>query len=838
MLATKLHIPPLRSALVRRARLVDSLEHGRQRKLTLISAPAGFGKTTLAREWVAQCHCPVAWVSLDERDGDLTSFLTYLVAALQQIQPQLGGDVLGALQSPQSPPTDVLLTLLLNDIHRIPAAFIVVLDDYHLLNSRAVDAALAFLLDHLPPQMHLVITTREDPQLPLARLRARNQLTEVRAADLRFSSDEAADFLSQVMMLQLETADVDALHSRTEGWIAGLQLAALAVQQRTDTRDFIRAFSGSHRFVLDYLVEEVLQRQPQHIQQFLLSSAILERMCGSLCDAVLNDAALSGQASLEYCARANLMLVPLDDERHWYRYHHLFAEVLRARLLRTQPEQVSTLHQRASAWYEAHGFSSDALYHAFAAEDFERAATLVERAWPTIRRTRQEATFMRWVKALPDALIRQRPVLSVVCAWAVMDAGEYDAAEARLRDAEQMLDAPSDQHIIIDDEQFRSLPASIANARAYRAQALNDIPATVAYTRLALDLLPAEDHYERGTTAALLGLAYWTGGDLENAYQYFAQGLDDLQRGGGILIRMGGTIILAHIRTAQGRLFEAANAYQQSLQLALAHGEPLLKGTAEMYLGLSEIYLEQGRLDDAKAHFTTGMELRARASLPGYDHLWCIVEARIAQADGALPQALELLDEAERRYYRSPIPNVRPIAALRARMLISADRLPEARAWARERGLSIHDDLSYLREYEHLTLARLLLAHFRLAGDAQALTDAMTLLARLLHAAEAGGRAGSIREIQLLQAAAQEVTAAPGGHAPRPTAPASLSEALSERELDVLRLLATELSGPEIADALGIALSTVRTHTKNIYGKLHANNRRAAVNRAEALGLI
>ncbi|MDX2139146.1 MAG: LuxR C-terminal-related transcriptional regulator [Chloroflexota bacterium] len=838
MLATKLHIPPPRISIVQRARLLAHLNEGRQRKLTLISAPAGFGKTTLVSAWVAQCECPVGWVSLDERDGDLASFLTYLVAALQQIQPHFGGDVSGALQSSPSPPGDILLTGLLNEINRIPQAFIIVLDDYHRLNSPSVDAALTFLLDHLPPQMHLVITTREDPQLPLARMRVRDQLTEVRAADLRFNPDEAAEFLSNAMKLQLESADVEALHSRTEGWIAGLQLAALAAQQRTDARDFIRSFSGGHRFVLDYLVEEVLQQQPEHIQQFLLFTSILERMCGSLCDAVLSDATLSGQAALEYCERANLLLVPLDDERQWYRYHHLFADVLQARLLKTQPELISVLHQRASAWYETQGFASDALHHAFAAQDFERAAALVERTWPAIRRTRQEGTFLRWVKALPDALMRQRPVLSVVCAWALMDAGEYEAAEARLRDAEQLLDAPPDQRMIIDAEQFRSLPASIANARAYLAQALNDIPSTVAYTRLALDLLPADDHYERGTTAALLGLACWTGGDLESAYQYFAQGLDDLQRGGGILIRMGGTIVLAHIRAAQGRLHEAANLYQQSLQLSIAHGEPLLKGTAEMYLGLSEIVLEQGKLDNAKTHFATGMDLRERASLPGYEYLWCMVEARIKQAEGALSRALELLDEAERRYYRSPIPNVRPIAALRARMLINADRLPEAQAWARERGLFIQDELSYLYEYEHLTLVRVLLARARLEDDKQALTDAMVFLTRLLQAAEAGGRTGSVSEILMLQADTQALTAAIEGRPARPTVNKSLSEALSERELDVLRLLATELSGPEIADALGVALSTIRSHTKSIYGKLNANSRRSAVNRAEALKLI
>lgn len=900
LLATKLHIPPLRPSLVRRARLVERLDRGRDRKLTLVSAPAGFGKTTLVTEWLAGCDCLVAWVSLDERDAALPGFLTYLIAALQSVQPEIGGTVLDALQSPQPTPVETILIALINEINRIAAQFILVLDDYHTLESPAVDDALVFLLDHLPPQMHLVITTREDPALPLARLRARNQLTELRAADLRFTLDEAADFLGHGMGLALGAADIGALQARTEGWIAGLQLAALALQgsrpaqQHTDITGFIQAFSGSHRFVLDYLVEEVLDRQPPHIQHFLLSTSVLDRLCGALCDAVMGSADPSSQAMLEYCEQANLMLVPLDSQRQWYRYHHLFGEVLRARLMKTLPEQVAALHQRASDWYAQAGLFAEAIHHAFAAEDFERAAALVERVWPSIRRTRQEATFRPWVKALPNDLIRQRPVLSVICAWALLDAGEFDAVESCLRDAERLLDALPETYVVIDEQQFRSLPAAIANARAYRAQALNDLPGTVHYTRLALDLLPEDDYYERGTTAALLGLAYWASGDLESAYDSFARGLDDLERGGGILIRMGGTIILAHIRAAQGRLHAAADAYRQSLQRSTAHGEPLLKGTAEMYLGLTDISLERGEVAQAETYLASGAKLRERASLPGYDYLWCMVEARLKLATADLDAMFALLDEAERLYYRSPIPDVRPVSALRARMLLLADRLPEALAWVRGRGLSADDDLSYLREYEHFTLARVLLAQYRQDGTPHLLADAQRLLTRLFDAAEAGGRVGSVIETRMLQALAldahsdtpaaleslnhaltlaeregyfqlfvdegrpmaallekaaahglsvyvNKLLAAFGASttpAPHLATQSVLIEPLSERELAVLRLLKTELSGPEIAELLGVALSTVRTHTKHIYEKLDTTNRRAAVNRAEALGLI
>ena len=387
---------------------------------------------------------PVAWLSLDEGDNDPTRFLTYLVAALQTIEPNIGAGVLAVLQSPQPPPIESILTALLNEITTIPDNFILVLDDYHVIDSKPVDQALTFLLEHLPPQMHLVIATREDPHLPLARLRARGQLTELRAADLRFTPAEAAEFLNQVMGLNLSAEDIAALETRTEGWIAGLQLAALSMQGRSDAASFIQAFTGSHRFVLDYLVEEVLQRQPEGIHSFLLKTAILDRLSGSLCDAVTGRE--DGKGMLETLERGNLFIIPLDDQRQWYRYHPLFAEVLQARLLDEQPDQVFSLHQRASEWYEHNGSAADAIRHALAAKDFERAATLVELAVPEMRRNRQEATVteLGWLKALPDELVHFRPVLSVDYAYALFGGGELEAVEARLRDAERWLDTTAD----------------------------------------------------------------------------------------------------------------------------------------------------------------------------------------------------------------------------------------------------------------------------------------------------------------------------------------------------------------------------------------------------------
>ncbi len=376
ILATKVYKPPARPKTVARLRLLEQLNAGLPGKLTLISAAAGFGKTTLVSEWAAACGLPAAWLSLDEGDSDPTRFLAYLIAALQTVAPSVGQGALAALQAPQPPPAEAILTAVLNDLAALPDRLLLVLDDYHAVDAPAVDQALAFLLQNLPPHLHLVIASREDPPLPLARLRARGQLTELRAADLRFTPDEAAEFLNQVMGLNLSPAEMAALEARTEGWIAGLQLAALSMQGRTDTAAFVRSFAGSHRFVLDYLVEEVLLRQPERVRAFLLQTSILDRLSGPLCDAVTGQE--GSEAVLEELERGNLFIVPLDDSRQWVRYHHLFAEVLQARLLRELPDRAPVLHRRASEWYERNALPAAAIRHALAAEDFERAAGLIE----------------------------------------------------------------------------------------------------------------------------------------------------------------------------------------------------------------------------------------------------------------------------------------------------------------------------------------------------------------------------------------------------------------------------------------------------------------------------
>src|SRR6266705_1619814 len=697
ILATKLYIPRLRPNVVSRPRLLDRLNEALHRNLTLISAPAGFGKTTLVSEWVEGIERPTAWLSLDEGENDPARFLAYLVAALQTITANIGEGVLGMLQSSQPPPTEAILTALLNELTTLPDHFVLVLDDYHVLDAKPVDIALTYLVEHLPPQMHLVIATREDPQLPLARLRARSHLTELRAADLRFTASEAAAFLNQAMGLNLSAADIARLSDRTEGWIAGLQFAALSLQGHQDVPGFIRAFAGDHRYIVDYLVEEVLQREPAPVRSFLLQTAILDRLHGPLCDAVTGQA--EGNARLEALERGNFFVVPLDDKRHWYRYHHLFAEVLSAQLLAEQPDQVATLHRRASAWYEQHGSVADAIRHALAACDFGRAADLVELAVPTMGRNRQEATVLGWLRALPDELVRARPVLSVYYAGALLLHAELEGVEARLRDAEQWLDTTTDmgelalassaEMVVVDEAEFRRLPGAIAVYRAAIAQALGDVANTMKYARRALDLVPEDDHLGRGSAAGFLGLAYWTSGDLEAAHRSYAECMALVQRGGYFSDALGCTIALADIRIAQGRLHEAMSTYEQALQEALGQGEPVLRGTADMYVGLSELHCEQNDLHTATELLLRSKELGVLAELSQNRYRWRVAMARIREAQGDLDGALDLLGEAERVYMGDFFPYVRPIAALVTRVWVAQGRLGEALGWARAQGLSI-----------------------------------------------------------------------------------------------------------------------------------------------------
>jgi LuxR family maltose regulon positive regulatory protein len=797
LLSTKLFTPPVRKNLVPRPRLTEQLSKGLECKLTHISAPPGFGKTTLVSEWVASCKRPVAWLSMDEGDNDPVRFLSYLVAALQTIKAGIGEGVSAVLQSPQPPPTEAILTALLNEITTIPDNFIFVLDDYHVIDSQPVDNVLTFLLEHLPPRMHLVIATREDPHLPLARLRARGQLIELRAANLRFTPAEAAEFLNQVMDLNLSAEDVAALEARTEGWIAGLQLAAISMQGRSDTASFIQAFTGSHRFVLDYLVEEVLKHQPEPVRSFLLQTSILDRLCAPLCNAVTEREV--SKEMLDVLERSNLFLIPLDDQRQWYRYHHLFAEVLQARLLDEQPDQVFSLHQRASEWYEHNDSVADAIRHALAAKDFERAATLIELAVPKMRRNRQEATHteLGWLKALPNELVHFRPVLNIAYAYALFGDGELETIETRLRDAEWWLDPTTDTAgmVVVDKEEFRRLPGMIGLLRAAQALARDDMLEAAKNARRVLDLAPEDAHLMLGGAASVLGLAAWANGNLDAARRMTVDGMENVRLAGYISSAIGGSIVLADIQIAQGRLHEAMTTYERGLQWATAAGAPIMRGAADMHVGMSALHCEHNDLKTATQHLLTSQALGDLAGLQQNPYRWCAAMARIRKAQGDLDGALDLLDQAERLYDGNFSPNIRPVATRKVRVWVVQGRLGEAMGWARTQGLSVENELSYLHEFDHITLARVLLARYQSDCANRSFLETMGLLDRLLKAAQEGGRQGSVIEILVLQAIALHMQ----GDLPASLKPLQLALTLAEPE-GYVRMFMDE--GPPMAQLL------------------------------------
>lgn len=897
VLSTKLFIPILRPQAVVRPGLVGRLREGLRsgRKLTLISAPAGFGKTTLLSEWVADAQgrdsqLGVGWLSLDAGDNDPSRFLTYLVSALQRADPALSSEALSLPLTSCEP----ALTSLINEVAQSSKEIILVLDDFQLIEEKSIRDALVFLLDRLPSNLHLVISSRSDPLLPVARLRAGGELTELRAADLRFTPDEAATFLNQMVEPELSADDVAALDKRTEGWIAGLQLAALSMQGITDVSGFIRGFTGSNRFVIDYLAEEVLQRQPDHVRDFLLRTAILDRLTGPLCDAVTGQPGSS--QVLESLERDNLFVVPLDDRRQWYRYHHLFADVLRARLLRDQPERIPHLHGLASEWHEQNHLPENAVTHALAAKDFERAARVIEGVVPAVRKSRQDATLLRWLTLLPEEVIDRRPVLGVYRAWSSLVSGDVGAVEPRLRVAERALAARTDDgtpaHDSVAGEELRTLPVTIAVYRAAAAQARGDVAAMVTYAEQALELTGPDDHLGRGAAAGFLGLASWATGDLEAGLRAFGEVRTSLRLAGNLVDMLATTVVLADMLIPQGRLREAHRSYEQTLQLAAEQGEPPPQSTADLHVGLSELLRERNELPAAAGHLATSEALGEYASSHENRHRWFIAMARLRQTEGQLDAALDLLSTAEGLYRRGFFPEVRPIAAMKARIWIEQGRFDEAAAWARDQGLSTEDDLSYLREFGHITVVKLLIAKHRAEPRERTIQAATGLLDRLLVAAEAGGRTGSAIEILVLQALANQAQgripsalaqleraltlAEPEGYsrlfadegAPmtallraaadagvRPDYVHRLSlaigqadgvgvsirgipDALSARELHVLRLLATELSGPQIARELYVSLNTLRTHTRHIFGKLDVNSRPEAVSRAAELGVI
>ena len=614
-LATKLYIPLPRPKVVLRPRLIERLNEGLHRKLTLISAAAGFGKTTLVSEWVADCErlepkVRVAWLSLDEGDSDPARFLTYLVAALQTIMANIGEGVLGVLQSPQPPSTESILIALLNEITTVKDNFVLVLDDYHLIDAKPVDKALTFLLKYLPPQMHLVIATREDPHLPLARLRARGQLTELRAADLRFTPSEAAEFLNQVMGLNLSAEGIAALETRTEGWIAGLQLAALSMHGHQDTASFIKSFTGSHHFVLDYLIEEVLQQQSESIKTFLLCTSILERLCGPLCDAVLGSPSAYGQETLEYLERANLFIVPLDNERHWYRYHHLFAELLRQRLQQStssgnEEGGLAEYHIRASGWFEDHRLEIEAFQHAAAANDVERAERLMEEGGMPLRFRVVVTTILDWLASLPTTVLDARPSLWVRSATLSLVTGQTTGVEEKLQAAEAALAAALQG--AEPDDKTRDLIGQIAAARATLALSRYQVETILVQSRRALEYLSPDNLLFRFRANWTMAMAYHFGGERAAAGRACAETLSIAQASGNIMNIILVTTCLGQIQELENQIYLAAETYRRVLQLiGDDYSQPI---ASEAYLGLARIYYEWNDLDAAEQHGQQSLQL-------------------------------------------------------------------------------------------------------------------------------------------------------------------------------------------------------------------------------------
>jgi LuxR family transcriptional regulator, maltose regulon positive regulatory protein len=889
LLATKLFLPPPRPDAVPRPRLIARLNEGLHRPLTLVAAPAGFGKTTLVSEWIAAAHRPAAWLSLDAGDNDPARFLAYLVAALRTIAPAIGAGLLAALASPQPPPPEAILTALLNEVAALPHPFILVLDDYHAIDAPPVDAALAFLLAHLPP-MHLVIASREDPPLPLARLRTRGQLTELRAADLRFTADEAAAFLTAAMGLDLSAGEIAALEERTEGWIAGLQLAAISMRGHQDTTGFIKSFTGSNRFVLDYLVEEVLHRQPERVQTFLLRTSILDRLCGPLCDAVLLDPAVSGRETLEYIERANLFLVPLDDERRWYRYHHLFADLLRQRLHQgmtastggTSPEDAgkgpegspAAYHIRASVWYEENGLEIDAFHHAAAANDVERAERLIEgRGMP--RHFRGAATaIVDWLESLPTTVLDARPSLWWRYGSLLLVTGQTTGVEEKLQAAEDAL------HGAEADDGTRNLIGRIAAARAVLALTQYQPEAMLVQSRRALEYLPSDNLSSRANANWTLGHAHTLRGDRAAAGHAFTEAISLSRASGDIFTTILATGGLGLVQEADNRLHLAVETYRRVLHLAGDQPQPIISGA---HLGLARIFYEWNDLDAAERHGRLSLDLaRQFESVVDRFIVSEVFLARLKLARGDVAGAAALLAQAgQSARQRGFVHRIPEVAAAQVRTLLHRGDLAAAAHLAATHDLPLSRARVHLAqggtsaalatletvrrraeakgwEDERLKVMALQTVALRAHGEkdeaAQLLGDALALaepegyirifvdegmpMAQVLSEAAAHGIMPDYIGTLLAAFAAEAQKSEDRSSLPAAPPAQSLSEPLSQRETEVLRLIAQGLSNREISGRLFLALDTVKGHNRKIFGKLRVQRRTEAIARARALGLL
>ncbi len=905
LLATKLHIPPPAPMLVARPHLTQYLNEGVQKKLTLLCAPAGFGKTSLLAEWCAwrtrhsEHPAALAWVSLEASENDPEQFWRYVLVALHRLSSHIGEEASLLLQSPEPPSMEVILTSLINSLAAATEQVVLVLDDYHVIEAAPIHQALTYLVDHLPPQMHLILATRSNPPLPLARWRSRGQLNELRSDELRFRLEETGAFLRKTTGRSLPAEAVAALSQRTEGWIAGLQLAALSLKGRADPADFIRAFAGSHRYVLDYLSEEVLRRQPEAVQTFLLETSILERLCGPLCDAVTGEP--GSQEMLEYLEQANLFLVPLDDERTWYRYHHLFSEVLRHRLRRSSPETVPELHRQAATWYEQQGLLAEAVHHALAAPDYAQAVRLMERATPPMLR-QERSTLKQWIEALPPEHLTCSPRLCLTYAMLLAALADFEAAEPYLQQAELALqDMPQDEATTCMLGEVESLRATIACNRG-------DLPRAITLCRRALERIPQDQVVLRATVLLTLGASYGYNGKLAAAERAWTEALELSQAAGNLYDVMHALYQLAWKHTTSGHLRLAYHTYQRALHLVQSYPEYRRSPHVGLiYMLMGDTLLEWNALADAAQAVSQGIEHAQQNGFEKALSVGAIFLARIRQAQGRSEEAAKLMQHYEQIVRQNSTTTLAggSIFLYLVRLWIQQGNLDAAREWGEHYRRTLESDGASRGLYalEGFTLVWLLLAERRQgrnrAGE-HPLEEALSLLEQVRSRAQARREMGAVLEALVLQALVlqdqshlseavnilQEAlalaepegwirifvdegplmaellqhVAACGRASPyitslleafsvppnqhhdaehtQPGGPAGLVEPLSEREVEVLRLLATGESYAELAQTLVVSTNTVKTHLQHIYGKLGVTNRTQAVARAQELHLL
>ncbi len=892
LVSTKLRPPEARPKLVARPRLTEKLERELWRRFTLVSAPAGFGKTTLLVEWLKGRTVGGrlgAWVSLDEGDNDPVRFLSYLVAALGTVEEGFGESILAALRSPEPPRIEALTGALANEMAALPGELDLILDDYHLIDSESVHRIVSFLLEHLPEGMRLVVSSRIDPPLPLSRLRARDQIIELNAAELSFTQEEAAAFLKGVMGLDLSAEDVAKLEERTEGWIAGLQLAALSMRDREDIFGFVESFSGSHRDVLDFLAEEVLERQPTHVRDFLLKTSILDNLTGPLCDAVTGRS--DGQRLLERLERENLFVVALDDERRWYRYHHLFADFLRGRLGRESPERVGELHLDASAWNEQNGGLSSAIEHALSAPDHDLAARLIEEGVEGAVERGEGTTALRWLEALPDEAKRHRPRLFAEHAVALVITGRPNDAEPLLKEAERVAGEAT------TEENRRFLLGFASAIRSWRARLRGDAPEAVELARRALSLVPDGEASVRNYAAVRLGDALRAVGDLAAAGEAYAEAAEIGRAAGHVYGRLAGVVLHARVRAERGRLREADEAFRRARRLLTEGDFELSPAAGVVHIGMADLRYERDDLDGAERELEWGVKLAERTGDVSTLVWGSVTLSRTRRARGDEESAIEMARRAERVARDSGADlQIAIAAAWMARLRLARGDLAEADALEQERAANADGAAAAARVVDQITSARLLHARGRHH-------EALRLLEEPREAAEAKGRTRDHIEILSLQALALWASnekeralrtlaealalAAPEGYVRtfvdegqpmaailsgvlevqlrgRPDSPrrlpahylrkllatlerdakgatlsaTGLPEPLSERELEVLRLIASGKSNRRIASELFVSVGTVKTHINNLYRKLDAHSRTQALARARELNLL